>query len=220
MRFSCSSCVIMYDLKSCRLYYLWLFGILRMTWLAICLLLAGRNWSTWLSVNRVNTKGLEYPRNLSSVTQPLFWPSAPNFAVSSVRGRRHGRQPLISGRRPLMAQAVRALAGGLRLVTEGYSGVPPLPPTPGGVTSSSPPTHQNPCKLRCFLRVVLKNIVFYSVLWPSVLRKLILALSKNHAFYVVFGFRGGPGREKITCCRCLNMVRPNLSTWWGNIGPR
>ena len=41
----------------------------------------------------VNTKGLEYPRNLSSVTQPLFWPSAPNFAVSSVRGRRHGRQP-------------------------------------------------------------------------------------------------------------------------------
>ena len=40
-----------------------------------------------------NTKGLEYPRNLSSVTKPLFRPSAPNFAVSSVRGRRHGRQP-------------------------------------------------------------------------------------------------------------------------------
>ena len=61
-----------------------------MPWLAICLLLAGRNWSTWLSVN---TKGLEYRRNLASVTKPLFRPSAPNFAVSSVRGRRHGRQP-------------------------------------------------------------------------------------------------------------------------------
>jgi len=45
---------------------------------------------------------------------------------------------------------------------------------------------------------VLKNIVFYGVLWLSVWRKFILALSKNHAFYVVFGFRGGPGRKKMT----------------------
>ena len=45
---------------------------------------------------------------------------------------------LQSGRRP-MAQAVRALAGGLRLViTEGYRGKPALPPTPGGVTSDPP----------------------------------------------------------------------------------
>ena len=40
---------------------------------------------------------------------------------------------LKSGRRP--RRRARALAGGLRLVTEGYSGKPPLPPTPGGVTS-------------------------------------------------------------------------------------
>ena len=82
------------------------------------------------------------------------------------------------------------------MVTEGYSDVPALPPIPGGVTSDPPPTHQNPCNLRCFLRVVLKNIVFYGDLWLSGLRKFILALSKNHAFYVVFGFRGGPGTEK------------------------
>ena len=37
---------------------------------------------------------------------------------------------LKSGRRP--RRPARALAGGLRLVTEGYSGVPPLPPTSGG----------------------------------------------------------------------------------------
>ena len=42
-----------------------------------------------------------------------------------------------SGRRPLPRLA-RVLAGGLRLVTEGYSGVPALPPTPGGVTSDPP----------------------------------------------------------------------------------
>ena len=44
--------------------------------------------------------------------------------------------------------------------------------------------------------MALKNIVFYGVLWLSVWRKFILALSKNHAFYVVFGFRGGTGRKK------------------------
>ena len=38
--------------------------------------------------------------------------------------------------------------------------------------------------------------MFYGVLWLSVWRKFILALSKNHAFYVVFGFRGGTGRKK------------------------
>ena len=59
---------------------------------------------------------------------------------------------------------------------------------------------------------MLKNVVFYGVLWPSVLRKFILALLKNHAFYVVLGFRGGPGTEKMTCCRCFNIVPQNLST--------
>ena len=37
---------------------------------------------------------------------------------------------LQSGRRP--RRPARALAGGLPLVTEGYSGEPPQPPTPGG----------------------------------------------------------------------------------------
>ena len=36
----------------------------------------------------------------------------------------------------------RVLAGGLRLVTEGYSGVPPLPPT----SSGWPPTHLRPTR--------------------------------------------------------------------------
>ena len=114
----------------------------------------------------------------------------------------------------------RVLAGGLRLVTEGYSGEPALPPTPGGVTSGSPRGHQNPCNLQCILLMVFKNIVFYGVSCPLRFRNFILALSKNHAFYVVLGFRGGPGREKMTCWRCFNILRQNLSTWWGNIGPR
>ena len=93
--------------------------------------------------------------------------SAPHLHSLLTEGSAAWAVALKSGRRP-MAQAVRALAGGLRLVTEGYSGVPPLPPTWGllGVTSGSPPTHQNPCNLRCFLCMVLKNIVFYGVSWP------------------------------------------------------
>ena len=47
--------------------------------------------------------------------------------------------------------------------------------------------------------MVLKNIVFYGVSGPSAFRNFILALSKNHAFYVVLAFRGGPGTEKMTC---------------------
>ena len=52
-----------------------------------------QRFGSFLAAVSINTKGLEYPRNLSAVTKPLFRPSAPNFAVSSVRGRRHGRQP-------------------------------------------------------------------------------------------------------------------------------
>ena len=47
--------------------------------------------------------------------------------------------------------------------------------------------------------MVFKNIVFYGVSGPSAFRNFILALSKNHAFYVVLAFRGGPGTEKMTC---------------------
>ena len=52
-----------------------------------------QRFGSFLAAVSINTKGLEYPRNLSAVTKPLFRPSAPNFAVSSVRGRRHERQP-------------------------------------------------------------------------------------------------------------------------------
>ena len=65
----------------------------------------------------------------------------------------------------------RVLAGGLRLVTD----------------------------LRCILLMVFKNIVFYGVLGPSASKNFMLALSKNHAFYVALGFRGGPRTEKMTC---------------------
>lgn len=37
-------------------------------------------------------------------------------------------------------------------------------------------------------------------------------------FYVVLGFRGGPGTDKITSWRCFNLAPQNLSTWWGNMG--
>ena len=39
---------------------------------------------------------------------------------------------------------------------------------------------------------MFKNIVFYGVSGPSVSKNFMLALSKNHVFYVVLEFRGGP----------------------------
>ena len=43
--------------------------------------------------------------------------------------------------------------------------------------------------------MALKNVAFYGVSGPSVFQTFILALSKNHAFYVVLGFRGAPERK-------------------------
>ena len=43
--------------------------------------------------------------------------------------------------------------------------------------------------------MVFKNVVFYGVLCPLRFRTFILALSKNHAFYVVLAFTGGPGTQ-------------------------
>ena len=78
-------------------------------------------------------------------------------------------EPLQSGRRP----RARSLAGGLRLVTEGYIRSPPLPPTllfDRGDTSARPRVDPRPNlvdRFICILRRMLKNIGFYSVLWPS-----------------------------------------------------
>ena len=63
------------------------------------------------------------------------------WQVGWIRGLPSGLVALKSGRRPLPRRA-RALAGGLRLVTEGYRGKPPLPPTSGG----SPRGHLRPTR--------------------------------------------------------------------------
>ena len=79
------------------------------------------------------------------------------------------RKPLKSGRRP----RARVLAGGLRLVTEGYIRSPPLPPTlllDRGETPCRPPpksARQIYMYLALDVRKMFKNIVFYSVSWPS-----------------------------------------------------
>ena len=85
------------------------------------------------------------------------------------RGRRQGAEPLQSGRRP----RARSLAGGLRLVTEGYIRSPPLPPTlllDRGDTPARPPP-ESARQIYMYLalddRKMFKNIVFYSVSWPS-----------------------------------------------------
>ena len=79
------------------------------------------------------------------------------------------RKPHKSGRRP----RARSLAGGLRLVTEGYIRSPPLPPTllfDRGDTPARPPTksaRQIYMYLALDVRKMCKNIVFYRVWWPS-----------------------------------------------------
>ena len=57
-----------------------------------------------------------------------------------------------------------SLPEAFQLVTEGYRGVPPQPPTRG---------HQSRCNLLCIPRMAFKNMVFYGVSGPSVLRDFI-----------------------------------------------
>ena len=122
-----------------------------------------------------------YPPNLSKFPKPHFLLTCTYF-----RGRRHGRNLP-------MAKATDGLAFGTTRHCRIVACRPSRRPARGhlGVTSGSPPTHQNPCKLRCFLCVVLKNIVFYGVLWPSVLRKLILALYQKTMRFTWFSGSGG-----------------------------
>ena len=78
--------------------------------------------------------------------------SAPHLHSLFTEGSAAWAVALKSGRRPLRPLA-RALAGGLRLVTEGYSGAPPQPPTSGG----SPRAHLPRCNLQCILLMGLKK---------------------------------------------------------------
>ena len=117
-----------------------------------------------------------YVRHMFSWVGPMLpyvgvrWPHVANGAPALL-GRRPAvrRKPLKSGRRP----RARSLAGGLRLVTEGYIRSPPLPPTllfDRGDTPARPPTksaRQIYMYLALDVRERFKNIVFYSVSWPS-----------------------------------------------------
>ena len=99
--------------------------------------------------------------------------SAPHLFCLPSWGRRHWAAALKSGRRP----RARVLAGGLRLVTEGYIRSPPLPPTlllDRGETPCRPRVDpvSTPCRpihmyLAQAVQKMFKNIVFYSVSWPS-----------------------------------------------------
>ena len=77
------------------------------------------------------------------------------------------------------------------MVTEGYIGWPPLPPT-----------YPRPTIIVVIYSVFCvwcsKNIVFYRVLWPSPSPGFILATLKNHGFFMVLGLRKGSGTENWT----------------------
>ena len=105
-------------------------------------------------------------------TQPCTPSSSARFTQTlTLLGRRPAvrRKPLKSGRRP----RARVLAGGLRLVTEGYIRSRPLPPTlllDLAYTPARPPpesARQIYMYLALDVRKMFKNIVFYSVSWPS-----------------------------------------------------
>ena len=88
-----------------------------------------------------------------------------------------GRRPRLSGVSLLenpdaTGHGPEVLAGGLRLVTEGYIRSPPLPPTllldrrgdPVSTPAQIRPTDLY-VSLRWIVRKMFKNIVFYSVSW-------------------------------------------------------
>ena len=89
------------------------------------------------------------------------------------------------------------------MVTEGYTRVPPPPPTVGVSTACRPlpdgvstACRRLPCNLQCILRVGFKNIVFYGVSGPSPATAAILAMLKNVGFFMVLGSREGKKTEK------------------------
>ena len=184
--------------------------------LGMCLARARARRATTTNNNSNNNNNNQNPPKTSychpTRTHTLF-PGTAGGCVSSWIIHKSGRRP----RRPALA-----LGGGLRLVTEGYMwrAAPAADPGGGdlGLTSGSPPPRQNPCNLQCILLLVFKNLVFYSVSWLSRFRNSILALSKNHAFYVVLRFKGRPGPEKMTCWRCLDLLRVNYPKFADTMG--
>ena len=98
--------------------------------------------------------------------------------------------------------AARGIAGGLRLVTEGYIRLPPLPPTHLLLTSylplpdsGSPPVYDYRCNLQFICVRRSKNIVFYRVSWPSPSPDFILATLKTMGFSWFWVFGRGPERK-------------------------
>ena len=74
----------------------------------------------------------------------------------------------------------------------------PLPPTlPRSTPGSTPAPTDDPVICGVFLRAAFKNIVFYSVSWPSAATDFILATFKNRGFYVVLGSREGKKSDKL-----------------------
>ena len=121
-----------------------------------------------------------YVRHMFSWVGPMLpyvgvrWPHVANGAPALL-GRRPAvrRKPLKSGRRP----RARVLAGGLRLVTEGYIRSPPLPPTlllSRVYTACRPPVDPRP------------NPVDRSI---CVLRRMFKKCSKASFFTVFRGLR-------------------------------
>ena len=100
-----------------------------------------------------NNNNTNNTNNTNNNTRTWTWITPNAYLPRVCFGRRPAvrRKPHKSGRRP--RGRARGIAGGLRLVTEGYIGWPPLLPT----TSYLLPTHDYRCNLQCILRVVFKK---------------------------------------------------------------
>ena len=94
---------------------------------------------------------------------------------------------------------------------EGRIRLPPLPPTTSGRFRFIP--------CYCVFCVwCLKNILFYSVLWPSPSQGFILATLKNHGFFMGSGLRKGSASMLGRCRCCRGAPRPGGAEL-GPVGP-
>ena len=89
------------------------------------------------------------------------------------------------------------------MVTEGYSGKPPLPPTPGGLTSGSPRAHKSLRNLRCFLRVVLKKRRVLRCFVALGVAEMHLGTIKKLCVLRGFGVQGGSWNGKNDMLKVL-----------------
>jgi hypothetical protein len=110
--------------------------------------------------------------------------------------------------------AARGIAGGLRLVTEGYIRLPPLPPTHLLLTSylplpdsGSPPVYDYRCNLQCILCAAFKKHRFLQGFVAFAVSGFHLGDVKKQWVFHGFGSSDGVRNGKLDILTAL------VSTW-------